>query len=355
MPKRLSRNVREHLDKARESALAAVAVYNNPTTRFRTGSYVVLMIIAWTSLLHSVAYSRGTKPWRVRVGSGRGTRYERVGSDYRHWDLNECLRFYFEGDDDGACANLRFLIGLRDRIEHRDMPHLDDEVFGECQAALINFERVLVTEFGGRFGLNTSLAWSLQFSETSPEGRQRALEQNRRSASDSVLSYVRQFRSELSLDTLNTQQFSFKVFMVPQLANHRSKDAFAVEFVHFDPDDPESMKNYQEAVVLIKERHVEVRSAASMLPKVVAERVAARIPWHFTLHGHHARCWQFFEVRPRPKAENPRATETTYCQWDQAFGTYVYTEAWVDKLVDQLSERDRFEEVTGLAAKPRQD
>ena len=36
--------VREHLAKARESCLAAVASYNNPTTRFRTGSYIVLMI-----------------------------------------------------------------------------------------------------------------------------------------------------------------------------------------------------------------------------------------------------------------------------------------------------------------------
>ena len=192
--------VREHLAKARESCLAAVASYNNPTTRFRTGSYIVLMIIAWTSLFHAIAYKRGKKPWQVRAGTGRGTRYKRIGTDYRHWSLNECMQFFFGSQDDGVRSNLRFLVGLRDRIEHRDMPDLDHEVFGECQAALINFEDLLVSEFGQDFAMTVSLAWSLQFSRSSPTERRRALEQLRKDSSDSVVNYVQQFRSELAID-----------------------------------------------------------------------------------------------------------------------------------------------------------
>ena len=48
--RRLSKRVHEHLTKARESALAAVAAYNNPSAHFRSGTYIVLMIIAWTAL-----------------------------------------------------------------------------------------------------------------------------------------------------------------------------------------------------------------------------------------------------------------------------------------------------------------
>lgn len=345
MARRLSKKTREHLAKARESCLAAVAAYNNPTAQFRSGSYIVLMIVAWTSLFHAIAYQKGHKPWVIRTGTGRGIRYKRIGTDYRHWSLTDCMKFYFGTADNGTRANLRFLIGLRDRIEHRDMPELDAEVFGECQAALINFERLLVSEFGDRFALNTSLAWTLQFSETSPAERGRALEQIRRRASDSVVSYVHQFRSELSLDIASDQQFSFKVFLVPQLANHRSQDTLAVEFVHFDPSDPVSMEDYQSAVVLLKERHVAVRNPASLLPKAVVQRVARRLPWEFKMH-HHTQCWRFFEVRPPQDADDPEVTDTELCQWDEAFRAYVYTDGWVEKLVHELGDPEKFEEVT---------
>ena len=169
--KRLPRKSLEHLAKAKESCLAAVAAYNNPTVEFRSGTYIVLVIIAWTSLFHAIFYRRHIKPWRVRSGMGRGTRYDRIGSDARHWDLYECLRHYFPGETNAVKENLHFLIGLRDQIEHRAMPELDHDVFGECQAALLNFEAILASEFGEREALNASLAFSLQFSGLVPEQR----------------------------------------------------------------------------------------------------------------------------------------------------------------------------------------
>ena len=49
----------ELLKKSREAALAAVQIFNNPNISFNSESYVVLMIIAWTYLLH--AYFRDQK------------------------------------------------------------------------------------------------------------------------------------------------------------------------------------------------------------------------------------------------------------------------------------------------------
>lgn len=49
----------ELLKKSREAALAAVQIFNNPNISFKSESYVVLMIIAWTYLLH--AYFRARK------------------------------------------------------------------------------------------------------------------------------------------------------------------------------------------------------------------------------------------------------------------------------------------------------
>ena len=42
------------LAKSREAALAAVRVYNDPIAGFRTETFVVLMVVAWNSLLQAL-------------------------------------------------------------------------------------------------------------------------------------------------------------------------------------------------------------------------------------------------------------------------------------------------------------
>lgn len=49
----------ELIKKSREASLAAVQIFNNPNISFKSESYVVLMVIAWTYLLH--AYFRDQK------------------------------------------------------------------------------------------------------------------------------------------------------------------------------------------------------------------------------------------------------------------------------------------------------
>ncbi len=43
----------ELLEKSKECALAAVKIYNDPLINFKSESFIVLMIIGWTYLLHS--------------------------------------------------------------------------------------------------------------------------------------------------------------------------------------------------------------------------------------------------------------------------------------------------------------
>ena len=55
----------DHLAKAKDACLAAVTNYNRPGTAFRTRTYTVLMVIAWTALFHAIFHRRGKKPWYV--------------------------------------------------------------------------------------------------------------------------------------------------------------------------------------------------------------------------------------------------------------------------------------------------
>ena len=50
-----------NLKKAREFALLAVSIYNNPFTEFKTFGFIVNIIIAYTSLFHAIFSKNGTQ------------------------------------------------------------------------------------------------------------------------------------------------------------------------------------------------------------------------------------------------------------------------------------------------------
>ena len=62
---------RELLQKSKEAALAAVGIFNNPNIQFKAETYIVLMIIAWTYLLH--AYFRLNIGTMKLEGMGEGS------------------------------------------------------------------------------------------------------------------------------------------------------------------------------------------------------------------------------------------------------------------------------------------
>ena len=92
----------------------------------------------------------------------------RVDGDPKHWDLTEYLRQFYGSDNPPERKNLEFLIGLRNKIEHRHIPELDPGLYGECQAALLNLEALIAGTFSARFALSEQLAVSLQFSGLVP-------------------------------------------------------------------------------------------------------------------------------------------------------------------------------------------
>ena len=54
--------------KAREAAIAAIRSYNEPATEFKSETYIVLMVIAWTHLLHAYYRGKGLEYRYFRAG-----------------------------------------------------------------------------------------------------------------------------------------------------------------------------------------------------------------------------------------------------------------------------------------------
>src|SRR4051794_9889143 len=95
MPRGLPRNVATHLEKAKDSTLLAVEVYNKPAVSFRSGAYIFLMCIAWTSLFHAIYYRRKIKPFYREKANPK--RFQKVDGDAKCWELSTCLDEYYRG------------------------------------------------------------------------------------------------------------------------------------------------------------------------------------------------------------------------------------------------------------------
>ena len=327
------------LEKARDSALLAVETYNRPTASFRSGGYIVLMVIAWTSLFHAIFQKRGTKPFYRRPNSRR---FQKVDGEIKRWELSECLKHHFKDQDSPVKKNLEFFIGLRNKIEHRSLPQLDDEVFGECQALLLNFEELLCSTFGDRNSLKVGLSYLLQFKKTQPaKGSPVSSAQK---SFRPVKQFVDTFRSSLSTEVQSDLMYSFKVFLVPKIGNHASKDSIAVEFVRYDPSKPEEMEKYERVVALIKPRGIPVSNLGLMKPGEVVKQVAKGLNKSFNMF-HHVLCYRHFNVRPRKGSSEPSGCDTRYCVYDAAHGDYLYRPEWVKYLLSGLSNPATYDSI----------
>jgi len=48
-------------------------------------------------------------------------------------------------------------------------------------------------------------------------------------------------------------------------------------------------------------------------------------------------------------------TDARYCVWDDAHGDYVFTDAWIRHLIDELRDPDKFVQVIGHEPRPLLD
>lgn len=334
-------DVKTLVEKARESALLAVETYNRPTANFRSGAYVVLMIIAWTSLFHAIFLRKRIKPYHRKRNSKR---YDKIDGEPRRWELSECLQQYYKADNSAVRRNLEFFIGLRNKIEHRSLAQLDPEVFGECQAMLLNFESLLVSEFGDRYAIRGGLTFALQFSKLAPKGQGARASRAAERPFKAVKDYVDVFRSTLSTDLQSDMAYSFKVYLVPKIGNNASKDSVAVEWVKYDPSKPEEMRQYEKVVAMIKPKEVQVANLGLLKPTQVMKGVATKLGKRFTLYDHKL-CYEHFKIRPPNGAADPTACNAQFCVYDDLHRDYAYTPAWVDFLAERLADSGIYEAI----------
>ena len=249
----------------------------------------------------------------------------------------ECLRQHFRTSNPAVRRNLEFFIGLRNKIEHRLLARIDPEVFGECQAMLLNFESLLVAEFGDRYAIRGGLSFALQFAQVVPKSSSAPAAATTLGAFRAIKQYVDAFRSSLSADVQNDLAYSFKVFLIPKIGNNASKDSVAVEWIKYDSTKPDEMKHYEKVVAMIKPKEVQVANLGLLKPTQVANQVAAKLGKRFTVYDHKL-CYEHFKIRPPGGASDPTSCNAQFCIYDDLHKDYAYKIEWVTFLTEKLGD-----------------
>ena len=269
---------KELLQKSREAALNAVQSFNYPLTTFKTETFIVLMVIAWTYLLH--AYYRAQKfEYRYYSQRPKRRRFIRDPSTgaFRYWELKRCL-------NEGACPldkptknNLFFLIGLRNEIEHHQSAGVDERLSGRYLACCLNYERYICELFGEQYSLGTVAAFTLQFRDLT------AVTSEKESVAplpSQVAKYLQEFEANLSDEEIRSVHYQFRILFVPLLANRKGQADAMTEFVPYDSEIAKEVnEKYQQVVIKEVERN-------KHLPTAIIEKMNEEGYPNFKMQNH---------------------------------------------------------------------
>ena len=334
----LPEQVEELVVKARDSAILSIDIYNRPIVAFRSQGYIVMMIIAWTALFHAI-YELTETDYFYKNKDGTD---KIIDGDKKAWELDRCLDKCDNMISDAAKRNLSLFISLRNKIEHRYVPAFDFDVFGECQAMLLNFESLITEKFGDYYALNNTLSFPLQVSSVRHEAQTDVIKKVQSQHYNELKEYIEAYRGSLEDSIYSNSQYSFRVFLIPQLGNHQSSSDCAVEFVKFDPDNPDEFEALKKDIALIREQRVPVANQGKYKPQMVCDVLSDRMGKKISV-SLHTFAWKTYDVRKQGKQAD--GCNTKYCQYDEAHRDYVYTQEWIEFLFDKLSDPEELKRV----------
>jgi len=299
--------------KSREAALSAIRVFNDPQVSFKSETFIVLMIIAWTYLLHAYCRWKRIEYRYYRQGPKRRTFDRTKHGAYKYWELERCLNEKNSPVDRDVANNLRFLIGLRHEIEHQMTRSLDSYLSGRYQACALNYNDYLKKMFGKRFAIDQQLTYSIQFMELTEE--QVAGPKPEATIPERLRAYVADFDGGLTHEEYNSPRYSYRLLFKRKLVNRPGQADRVVEFI--DP-------NSELAKAIDKEYWVKKEVER---PKFRAKDVVAAVRnagfLRFRVSPEHVEMWRSED------AKNPAKGLGVDVQ-----GTWYWYQSWIDRCIE---------------------
>ncbi len=308
----------ELLIKSREAMLTSVQIFNNPNIQFKSESFIVLSVIAWTYLLHAY-YRDNNIEYRYYQKRGMRRRFDKTKfGAYKYWELERCLNDENCPIDKVEMINLKFLIGLRHEIEHQMTTKIDDYLSARFQASCLNYNKYIKKLFDDKLGIDKHLSFSLQFSSISE--KQVAQLREFTDLPANISSYITDYDESINDAEYNDMRFSYRVLYVPKSVNNKGQADKVIEFV---PAKSEVAEKLNTEYVLIKERE-----KPKYIPSNVVNAMREKGYPHFSMHNHTS-LWQ----TDRDKYYSPDYGTRVAGHW------YWY-QKWFDEVEQHCSEKE---------------
>ncbi len=214
----------QQVQKATEAMKASVAVYNNPTIRWKSEIFIVNAVIAWTYLMHAYYGTHGID-YRYRHG---GELVLTADGRPKHWELTKCLDAHECPLPNPVKSNLQYLILVRNEIEHRLSDNVDRVLAPKLQACAINFNYWLCEWFGSACSIADELAFAIQFTEISLRTHRDIV--GEKGLPDVIRAVNEMLERDMAPEVYNDPRYSYRVYVIPRTVNNPKKADQAVMF-----------------------------------------------------------------------------------------------------------------------------
>jgi hypothetical protein len=303
------REIEELVLKARESQIAAIQIFNNPAINFRAETFIVLAVIAWTYLFHAFFKKRAVDYRYYKEANGiRSVDVTKDGLE-RYWELTSCLDAKQSPLAEPVKENLRYLIEVRNSIAHRFTGNIDIKVASKLQAAALNFNSWLSSEFGGEYRIDSDFGVAIQMSSFSHD--QAKLIYAAQSVDPKIASIIDKLDGAVSDEIHADTKYAFNVLFVEQSCNRAGQADKVVEFIRAGTETANEIDR-----VIFKERE-----KPKFKPAQIVEEMQKRGFKWFNM-ATHTRLWRELDAK-NPK--NGFGVELADSQW-------YYYDSWVSKV-----------------------
>lgn len=208
--------------KAVEIFKTAVLVYNNNILFSRSETFIVLSIIAWTYLLHARLSGEGITPIYKNAD---GTSVLVDGQE-KLWELSYCIEKSEAGLSAGEKANLKYLIAIRNAIEHRSAEDINDALQAKIQANALNFLKYVKDKFGTKYDFSHDLAFAIQLQALTLKSPNTI--KGTAPVAKTVAAVNALLEEPMTAAEFNDPAYSFRVYVVPKVTNNAKKADQAV-------------------------------------------------------------------------------------------------------------------------------
>lgn len=210
--------------KAVDIMKTAIMVFNNNTIVTRSENFIVLSVIAWTYLLHAHFRKILIDPV-YKNPDGTDVLIDRKP---KLWELSHCISRNDTGLTKGEINNLKYILAVRNEVEHRSCDDINDAVQPKLQATALNFLQFARSKFGPKFDFSHDLSFAIQLHALTL-GSPNAIK-GTGVVAKAVAAVNAALEANMSMADFNDPGYAFRVYVVPKVTNNAKKADQAVTY-----------------------------------------------------------------------------------------------------------------------------